>query len=536
MFWDGDQWASEPVPPRPRPAHRSHFPSSFIARAAVALLALVIVPVGAFAAATATTRNTAKETTSYSESSSRITYSGTWDYAYASGYSGGKVRFSNEENASATLRFTGVGVRWVGPLGPTRGSAKVYVDGVYIKTVSQYRSQFTARYALYSARWPSSQSHTLKIVVVGTSGHPTVAIDWLRVELAADKVTPPSAPTTAPATAPTATPTTAPATAPTATPTTAPATAPTATPTTAPTTAPTATPTTAPTTAPTATPTTAPTTAPTATGVVRTISPSTSASSFTSAASDLTVDTIRFTAGTYRGWRDAQVKINRASRPLTVRFDPGVVFDGSGNTSYASPVFSVWDTVHDPNGTLGTAPVTGVTFVGPARFQNYLMGQVGVFLLIGAGDVTFDGLTFSNIAAAGTGGQQSSHLFYISRGSHDIALLNITASHLQQSDVSGAIAGVNAIHVYTGGTGPAVRNLTVTNVSVADAGWALVLRNGTTGVTVSGLSASNSGHGVPAAFDLAGGTGTVRGSATTNTVGTPVIWGQIKDMGGNSWR
>ena len=65
---------------------------------------------------------------------------------------------------------------WVGPVGPTRGKAKVYLDGVYVATIDAYRSSYAARRVLF-ARNLADGSHTLKISALGTTGHPTVAID-----------------------------------------------------------------------------------------------------------------------------------------------------------------------------------------------------------------------------------------------------------------------------------------------------------------------------------------------------------------------
>ncbi|MGH2475333.1 MAG: N-acetylmuramoyl-L-alanine amidase, partial [Candidatus Limnocylindrales bacterium] len=79
--------------------------------------------------------------------------------------------------ASATLTFTARRVVWNGPTGPTRGKAKIYVDGRYIRTVDLRRGSFDARASLYRTSWSKSGRHTLKILVVGTRGRPMVAID-----------------------------------------------------------------------------------------------------------------------------------------------------------------------------------------------------------------------------------------------------------------------------------------------------------------------------------------------------------------------
>ncbi len=111
------------------------------------------------------------------EGSNAIAYSGTWRRAQHGGYGGGTVAYATSKGASATFTFTGTSVRWSGPLGPTRGKAKVYLDGSYVRTVDLYRSSFDARSTLFRAGWKNGGRHTLKIVVVGTPGRAMVAID-----------------------------------------------------------------------------------------------------------------------------------------------------------------------------------------------------------------------------------------------------------------------------------------------------------------------------------------------------------------------
>ena len=112
-----------------------------------------------------------------SERSAAIDYTGNWRRARHGGYGGGAVAYATSPGASATLTFTGRAVAWNGPTGPTRGSAKLYIDGKYVKSVNLYRRSFDARSQLFRTAWKSSTTHTLTIVVVGTKGHSMVAID-----------------------------------------------------------------------------------------------------------------------------------------------------------------------------------------------------------------------------------------------------------------------------------------------------------------------------------------------------------------------
>jgi hypothetical protein len=117
----------------------------------------------------------------YDDPSSAISYAGTWRSASGSGYIGRKVKYATARGARATLSFTGRSVAVVGPKGPTRGRANVYVDGRYVKTISLYSSSYRARQVIFVYNWSSSGAHRVKVVVSGTSGHPMVAIDALYI-------------------------------------------------------------------------------------------------------------------------------------------------------------------------------------------------------------------------------------------------------------------------------------------------------------------------------------------------------------------
>ena len=117
----------------------------------------------------------------YQETSAKMAYSGRWQSASYRGYAGGAARYATAAGSSATFTFSGTQLVWYGPVGPTRGQARIRLDGAYVRTVSLYASSFTARTAIFSMRWATAGPHTLVIEVVGTAGHPYVAIDELAV-------------------------------------------------------------------------------------------------------------------------------------------------------------------------------------------------------------------------------------------------------------------------------------------------------------------------------------------------------------------
>ena len=112
------------------------------------------------------------------QSSSSVSYHGTWvtvlNHPYASG---GSLAYSTSYGATATFKFTGYAVSWVAYRGPNRGSAAVYLDGVYYATVNLYSPSYYSTPIVYAAHWGINGTHTIKVVNLGTAGHPRVDVD-----------------------------------------------------------------------------------------------------------------------------------------------------------------------------------------------------------------------------------------------------------------------------------------------------------------------------------------------------------------------
>jgi uncharacterized protein with LGFP repeats len=105
------------------------------------------------------------------------TKSGTWTSKSTTSYLGGTSLTSSSKNASLTWTFTGRSVGWVVSRASTSGQAAVYVDGVLKTTVDLKSSTTSYRQTIWSTSWSTSAKHTLKIVVLGTSGRPAVTTD-----------------------------------------------------------------------------------------------------------------------------------------------------------------------------------------------------------------------------------------------------------------------------------------------------------------------------------------------------------------------
>jgi Glycosyl hydrolase family 3 N terminal domain len=111
------------------------------------------------------------------QSSAAVRFGGTWMTAYSSRYSGGSTRYATAAGAAASYTFKGCGIAWVAGSGPTRGSAKVYIDGTYTATVNLHASTTTLRRVVYAFNWTGQGIHTIRIVALGTAGHPRVDLD-----------------------------------------------------------------------------------------------------------------------------------------------------------------------------------------------------------------------------------------------------------------------------------------------------------------------------------------------------------------------
>jgi len=113
----------------------------------------------------------------YQDKSASVRYSTGWGTSTSTSYYGGTARVSIRKGATATLTFSGRSVSWLAAVGPTRGQARVYIDGRLISTPNLYSTTGAARRVAFARSWTSVGTHTIRIVVVGTAGHPRVDLD-----------------------------------------------------------------------------------------------------------------------------------------------------------------------------------------------------------------------------------------------------------------------------------------------------------------------------------------------------------------------
>lgn len=125
--------------------------------------------------------DTTFKTVSYNESNTALKYSAPWALSTSPVYIGGKARHTGTANRSVSLTFTGSRVAWLGRTTPQSGSARVYINGVLTATVNLYSATPVDRKLVFSKAFGSVATRTIKIVVLGTAGHPDVILDQIFV-------------------------------------------------------------------------------------------------------------------------------------------------------------------------------------------------------------------------------------------------------------------------------------------------------------------------------------------------------------------
>ncbi|MCX5399859.1 peptidoglycan recognition protein [Streptomyces sp. NBC_00102] len=107
------------------------------------------------------------------------TRTGTWAAKSSTSYLGGKSYSSSGKNASISWTFTGRSAALVVSRASTSGQVYVYVDGKKTATVDLKSTTTKYRDAIWTTTWSAAAKHTVKLVVVGTTGRPAITTDGL---------------------------------------------------------------------------------------------------------------------------------------------------------------------------------------------------------------------------------------------------------------------------------------------------------------------------------------------------------------------
>jgi hypothetical protein len=108
--------------------------------------------------------------------STSVHYSTGWTTSSSTSFSGGSVRSASVAGRSASFTFTGRSIALVSTRAASRGQVKVFIDGD-LQATPNLSGSTVFRYVAFQKTWSTSATRTIKLVVVGTSGHPRVDLD-----------------------------------------------------------------------------------------------------------------------------------------------------------------------------------------------------------------------------------------------------------------------------------------------------------------------------------------------------------------------
>jgi subtilisin family serine protease len=115
-------------------------------------------------------------------SSSAFRYTTGWRRVSSANASGGSVTYSTTAGARARVAVTGKEIALVMPVGPSRGSFRVYVDGASQGVFSSYRASGNlSRQIVWRMAFGTSASRMVEIRNMGTAGHSRVDLDAVLV-------------------------------------------------------------------------------------------------------------------------------------------------------------------------------------------------------------------------------------------------------------------------------------------------------------------------------------------------------------------
>jgi hypothetical protein len=113
----------------------------------------------------------------YSETSPSMAYTGSWHQTYSGVYYGGGAKWSATGGAKATFNFTGRSIAFVSRLGPTKGRARIYLDGALVVTLDLYASSYQSQRVAWARNFAAAGKHSVSVIVMGTPTRPRVDVD-----------------------------------------------------------------------------------------------------------------------------------------------------------------------------------------------------------------------------------------------------------------------------------------------------------------------------------------------------------------------
>jgi hypothetical protein len=120
---------------------------------------------------------TSGKVTSFDDRSATVRFSTGWRrWSNSLAYRGTET-YAGHRGPSMRARVSGKLIAIVARVGPTRGWARVYVNGDYKGTVSLYARSSGSRRVVWSVRYATAATRTVSVAAAGTSARPRVDID-----------------------------------------------------------------------------------------------------------------------------------------------------------------------------------------------------------------------------------------------------------------------------------------------------------------------------------------------------------------------
>lgn len=113
----------------------------------------------------------------YGDQNGALRYRGKWRSVTGTAFLGGTAMTSSQADARASITVTAGSVAWISRVGPDRGKAAVYVDGVRVATVDLSAGTYGKQRVVWAQRWAGVASRTVTIRVLGTPGRPRIDVD-----------------------------------------------------------------------------------------------------------------------------------------------------------------------------------------------------------------------------------------------------------------------------------------------------------------------------------------------------------------------
>lgn len=268
-------------------------------------------------------------------------------------------------------------------------------------------------------------------------------------------------------------------------------------------------------TAPDPTPKPDPTDPPSSGEVVKTFGPSLKASTLEAAASDMDIDVIELTSGTYKLGDSVYFDVDRTNRPLKIRPASGatVIFAGSGSATEGGQFF------FGLNKRAKWIKMSGFTFDG------YLLAQAGIFELRQSSQVTLTGMTIRDITRDTSHSDKAYKTWaaYISRSNTDVL-----ASGWK---IIGSGRDWSGIQI---DSGTSASDIHLINMTMSNLDYAFYENVPTTGLVLDGWTVTGCGeNGTAISFHEASG---VYKNMTGNSSGGINVNGSgMKSGGGIDW-